>query len=130
MTKAKPQKKNPPFSAKSNVSNNDDPTVDETDIETKKGGVRIPEPHPTEELLLLAIAAWRMSLLQPIFYFMTRTFAHYRKGEKYDSAIVFDRLRDLPIALGKHDQHVQEIDDYIGMLQAEIKPYLARHKDK
>lgn len=137
MTKAKPQKKNPPKSAKHDegyTGFDAKETTLETALKSKEGvdeqvsktDDMIQEPHPTEELLMLAIAGWRMHLLHPIFYFLTRTFAHYRKKEQYDSAVVFDRLRDLPIALRNHVNHVQEIDDYVDMLKREIKDYLAR----
>lgn len=111
----------------------------EMSTELKKEGIEesdsktddmISEPHPTEELLMMAIAGWRMSLMQPLFYFLTRTFAHYRKGEKYDSAIVFDRLMDLLIGRKDHANHVREVEAYVEMLQSEIKDYLARNEPR
>lgn len=79
--------------------------------------------YATREILDYAFKTWAGSFMNPMFYFMTRTFAHHRKGEKYDTGLVFNQL--MQINGGNHDALLDDIRAYGETLQAELETYLA-----
>lgn len=79
--------------------------INETiDSETE---TKIKETQATKHLLDVAFELWFIELLKPTFHSMTRTFAHHRLGEKYDTNLVFEALN--LINRGKH----KELNDQI-----------------
>lgn len=69
--------------------------------------MKIKEKEATKHLLDVAFELWFLELLKPMFHAMTRTFAHHRLGEKYDTTLVFDALN--LVNRGKH----KELNDQI-----------------
>jgi hypothetical protein len=96
-----------------------DPTVEEI----------IDDPnYATKEILEYAFKTWAGTFMNPMFYFMTRTFAHHRNGEKYDTGLVFNQL--MQIQGGDHDKLLEDIRVYGETLQRELESFLAARKPK
>jgi hypothetical protein len=87
------------------------------------------DPHyATREILDYAFKTWAGSFMAPMMYFLTRTFAHHRKGEKYDTGLVFNQL--MQINGGDHDALLNDIRTYGETLQAELETFLAGRDSK
>lgn len=84
--------------------------------------------YATREILDYAFKTWAGSFMASMMYFMTRTFAHHRKGEKYDTGLVFNQL--MQINGGNHDALLDEIRSYGETLQAELETFLAGRDSK
>lgn len=84
--------------------------------------------YATREILDYAFKTWAGSFMSSMMYFMTRTFAHHRKGEKYDTGLVFNQL--MQINGGNHDALLDEIRSYGETLQAELETFLAARDSK
>ncbi len=99
------------------------------DIEGDNEPEEIDDPHyATREILDYAFKTWAGSFMAPMMYFMTRTFAHHRKGEKYDTGLVFNQL--MQINGGDHDALLNDIRTYGETLQAELETFLAGRDSK
>ena len=93
------------------------------------------EPDPisqwgaTEQLLDLAFNCWAsIEFLKPCFHFMTRTFAHFRKGEEYDTDRIFDQL--FRLNHGKHEELLDELTGFREVCFSELKTkLLAQRRD-
>lgn len=84
--------------------------------------------YATKEILDYAFKTWAGTFMNPMFYFMTRTFAHHRKGEKYDTGLVYNQL--MQISGGDHDKLLEDLRAYGDTLQAELEPFLAARAAK
>lgn len=84
--------------------------------------------YATKEILDYAFKTWAGTFMNPMFYFMTRTFAHHRKGEKYDTGLVYNQL--MQISGGDHDKLLEDLRAYGETLQAELEPFLAARAAK
>lgn len=77
-----------------------------------------------EELIYIALAAWRFEMIpKGVLYKMTRTFAHFQNGEKYDTGVIFRELEHFK--QGKHGQFLEKVDSFCEMVMDEAKAYLA-----
>ena len=83
-----------------------------------------PEATATEELLFIAFAAWKFNHFQPLFYRMTRTWAHHKLGETYDTGIIFEHLDHMN--QGNHAELLEQINAFGDTLMKELKQHLAR----
>lgn len=81
---------------------------------------------PTEELLYSLIAAWKMDMFKGMFYRMTRTWAHFRLGEPYNSRIIFEQLDALQH--GHHSELLQSVDDFSSLLITELREHIQNSK--
>lgn len=61
----------------------------------------VPPSPVTVELLEKVIDAWIAQSLSPMFYHLTRTFAHHRKPETYGTTYIFERFRHFAKDEGK-----------------------------
>jgi hypothetical protein len=84
--------------------------------------------YATREILDYAFKTWAGSFMAPMMYFMTRTFAHHRRGEKYDTGLVFNQL--MQISGGNHQALLDDIRAYGETLQAELETFLAAREAK
>lgn len=105
-----------------------DPPVPETIPQPPERGSVLPDTPPptsaTEELLFIAIAAWRFHHFQPLFYRMTRTWSHHKLKEEYGTHIIYEQL--MKMNGGDHEGLLTEIEEFSDTLMRELKPWLAR----
>lgn len=116
-----------PEEIKTPVEQQEQTTSEKAQTSVEKAADTLP-PTPTrmafEELLYIAVAAWRFQMIpKGILYKMTRTFAHHRNGEKYDSAVIFREME--AFQHGKHEQLLSEIDSFCDMVMDEAKGWVA-----
>lgn len=79
--------------------------------------------NPTKALMKTALTAWKMSMLgTSIPYKMTRTFAHHKRGEKYDTRIIFEELEALN--RGKHKELLEQFEAFEKTVLNDLDKYL------
>jgi len=86
-----------------------------------------PEWSPTEQLLDISFNVWAAEFLRPCFQMMTRTFAHHRLKEQYDTNKVFHQL--MLLNRGKHGELLEELGAFRQTLFDDLKAMLARKGD-
>lgn len=84
-------------------------------------------PPATAQLLEMLFHLWLSEMLKPCFYFMTRTFAHHRLGEKYDTRKVFDQL--MLLNRGNHAELMAEIESFRETLFKDLETILAASEE-
>lgn len=82
------------------------------------------EPSATEILMTIVFEAWIRSKIQPCIHFMTRTFSHFRGGERYDTAKVFDQL--MLVNGGDHEGFLSQAEQFREVLRRDLGDYLAK----
>jgi hypothetical protein len=80
----------------------------------------------TIQLLEMAFDMWLKKYFEPLFYRMTRTFTHFRAGEKYDTNIIFEQLMNMN--KGEHEQLLSDLTAYRKMLFDDIPKKIERMK--
>jgi hypothetical protein len=79
--------------------------------------------HPTEELMMHAITAWKMDTFKNMFYRMNRTFCHFRLNEKYGTHIIFEELDQLN--KGRHQELLDQMNAFANQVMNDLKVHLA-----
>ena len=86
------------------------------------------QKNPTRELMETAFAAWKMSMLGTALpYKMTRTFAHHRLGEQYDTSLIFKELEALN--RGKHQELLEQFKAFEKTVLNDLDKYLESEKE-
>jgi hypothetical protein len=96
--------------------------VDQVDGDPNVGD-ELAELSATEILMDLAYTAWLEERLKPVLHFMTRTFAHWRAGEKYDTDKIFDQL--MMVNNGNHGKFLKQAQAFHEIVRADLAAYLA-----
>lgn len=79
--------------------------------------------YATKEIMDYAFKTWAGTIMNPMMYFLTRTFAHHRKGEKYDTGLIFNQLMQL--SGGNHEALLADLRAFGDTLQTELETFLA-----
>jgi hypothetical protein len=85
------------------------------------------QKNPTKALMKTALTAWKMSMLGTALpYKMTRTFAHHKRGEQYDTKIIFEELQ--AINLGNHKELIEQFEAFEKTVLTDLDKYLEEHE--
>jgi hypothetical protein len=79
--------------------------------------------YATKELMDYAFKTWAGTIMNPMMYFLTRTFAHHRRGEKYDTGLIYNQLMQL--SGGDHEGLLEDLRAFGETLQTELETFLA-----
>jgi len=92
-----------------NGKNRNEPKKEEAEVVLKA----------TIQLLEMAFDMWLRKHFEPLFYRMSRTFTHFRAGEKYDTNIILEQLMNMN--KGNHEKLLCDLMAYRKMLFDEIQ---------
>lgn len=125
MSSKKNKKATPPSSPSSSVTTTETAPAPSTETppEELEQLDQVEGPPATAQLLEMLFHLWLSEMLKPCFYFMTRTFAHHRLGEKYDTRKVFDQL--MLLNRGNHAELMAEIESFRETLFKDLDTILA-----
>jgi hypothetical protein len=128
MSSKKNKKATPPSSPSSSVTTTETAPAPSTEtppdeLEELEQLDQVEGPPATAQLLEMLFHLWLSEMLKPCFYFMTRTFAHHRLGEKYDTRKVFDQL--MLLNRGNHAELMAEIESFRETLFKDLETILA-----
>jgi hypothetical protein len=89
-------------------------------------GAELAGESATEILMDLAYNAWMADRTSRVLHFLTRTFAHWRAGEKYDTHKIFNPL--MAINNGNHEKFLKQAQAFQDIVRADLATYLAERR--